>query len=67
MYKTWKEAPEDEWADLLTLMDPDWTDHFVTPEQGLAMYEEFGDNWVREPDPIVFNALKEMYGNENDT
>ena len=42
----WRELNESEWADLLELIDPDWTDHFIDAEQGLKFYAKHDNSTV---------------------
>lgn len=36
----WQDIPEDEWDMLIEGIDPDWTDHFFSPEQALEFYND---------------------------
>ena len=54
--KSWRDFSWSEWPDILTLADPDWTDHFMDAELGLEFYDISPD---KNGDTITQLAVRE--------
>jgi len=54
IFPHWTDVDESEWTTMLESVDPDWTDHFLFPEQGLKFYwsdsecRKVMEEWLRD-------------------